>query len=139
MLFASVLIMVFVGCACNRQNSMEEALDNYVAETEADISDFRAILFLPLEGCGSCIQHGIEFYKENADNTEILFVFCTYKPYGYDFLKDNNRGNVIIDKKNIAIKNQILTTAPVLYKHNGERFVCLGTATGDFDFNVIYH
>lgn len=133
-----LLASVMFGCTNNGgQSDREKALNKFVEEFQADVSDFDAILFIPLEGCGSCIEHGVGFYMENKDNPSILFVFCTYKPYSYDYLQDINSSNVIIDKANMAIRHRILSTGPVVYvKENGE-FKCLGNALSDFDFSVL--
>lgn len=129
--------LMLIGTSCNKQPDSEKALHTFATEVEADISDYGAILFIPLEGCGSCIQRSTEFYQNNGDNTNILFVFCTYKPYAYEFLKNNNRSNVIIDKKNVAIRNKILSTAPVAYIKESSYFKYLGVTTGDFDFTSL--
>ena len=129
--------LLLIGTSCNKQPNLEKALQNFATESEADISDYGAILFIPLEGCGSCIQRSTEFYHNNGDNTNILFIFCTYKPYAYDFLKSNNRSNVIIDKNNVAIRNKILSTAPTAYKCNNNIYRYLGVVTIDFDFNQL--
>lgn len=128
---------MLLGISCNKQPDLEKSLRTFATEIDADISDYGAILFIPLEGCGSCIQRGSEFYQKNGDNINILFVFCTYKPYAYDFLKNNNRSNVIIDNKNVAIRNKILSTAPVAYVRESSHFKYIGVATGDFDFSVL--
>lgn len=133
-ILSSFLLMI---TSCNRQPDLERVLQSFASEAEADISDYGAILFIPLEGCGSCIQRGTEFYQNNGDNTNILFVFCTYKPYAYDFLKNNNRSNVIIDNKNVAIRDKILSTAPVAYIKESSHFKYLGVTTGDFDYTTL--
>ena len=136
-ILSSFLLMI---TSCNRQPDLERVLQSFASEAEADISDYGAILFIPLEDCGSCIQRGTEFYQNNGDNTNILFVFCTYKPkpYAYDFLKNNNRGNVVIDKNDVAIQNKILSTAPIVYKRNNNKYKHLGVITADFDFNQLF-
>ncbi len=130
--------LLLIGISCNKQPDLEKALQTFAIEAEADISDYEVILFIPLEGCGSCIEHSTEFYQNNCDNTNILFVFCTYKPYAYDFLKNNNRGNVVIDKNDVAIQNKILSTAPIVYKRNNNKYKHLGVITADFDFNQLF-
>lgn len=130
---------VMFGCTNNGgQPNMEKALNKFVEELQADVSDFDAILFIPLEGCGSCIEHGVGFFKEYKDIPSILFVFCTYKPYSYDYLKNVDSPNVIVDKSNMAIKHHILSTVPVVYKKENGVFKCLGTAVGKFDFSVLF-
>lgn len=134
-----LLVLMIMGCIEKRQElNREQALNVFVKELDIDISDYKSILFIPLEGCGSCIEHRVEFYKEYSDDIDILYVFCTYKPYNYDYLKNIDRSNVIVDSKNIAIKHQILSTAPVVYKKVDDRYKCIGTAMGDFDFTVMF-
>lgn len=116
----------------------EEALAVFIREADIDISDYESILFIPMEGCDPCIRSGIDFYEKNADNTNILFIFSTYKPYAYSLLKNNDNFNVIVDKKSLAIKNQLLETAPVAYKKYGEEFKYLGVANSEFNFSTLF-
>ena len=134
-----LIILAGIICACSgkQSNAEVESLNQFVAELEIDISDYKSILFIPLEGCGSCIENGVDFYKNHCENDEVLFVFCTYQPHAYDYLRNNERANVVIDKRNIAIKHRVLSTAPVAYKRENSEFHFLGTATRRFDLSVL--
>jgi len=137
-----MLFLATIICSCNKKNGeadeMVEALEMFTKETDIDISDYNSILFIPLEGCGSCIEKGVGFFREYCDDDRILYVMCTHKPFAYEYLKNNDKPNVIVDKRGIAIKNKILSTAPVVYKKDNDKFKCLGTATSSFDYNLLF-
>lgn len=138
--FALAIFISSCSLLVDDKDNKEKALNKFTNEAEIDIDDYKAIIFTPLEGCGSCIQKSIDFYQNNSQNTDFFFIFCTYKPYAYDFLKNNENYNIFIDKKNIAIKNYILSTAPVVYKKDIENnFKYLGVADSKFNFSVLYN
>lgn len=110
-----LLNIFIIGCKKETNSLNEDAIDKFVMDMDVDISDYNSILFIPLEGCGSCIEKGVEFYKNYCDDSGILYVICTHKPFAYDYLKNIDRPNVIVDQEGLAIKNKILTTAPVVY------------------------
>ncbi len=135
------LLWLFCGCAKSRAhlNSELQSLNEFVVEMDIDISDYRSILFIPLEGCGSCIKNAVDFYEKSYYDNNILYIFCTYKPHTYKFLKENEKSNVIIDRNDIAIKHRILSTAPVAYKRNNNlELECLGIASDGFDLNILF-
>lgn len=119
------LFLSLAGCV-KKDDASEDVISLYSHEVALDVSDYKAILFIPLEGCGSCIQNSVEFFKENSDNTDILYVFCTHKPFAYQFLKEYNGYNVHVDRQCVAIKHHILSTAPSLFVREGDSFVSRG-------------
>lgn len=132
------ICLLFIITSCDKQYKMQSALEEFAVQSGVNLNGYNTILFIPLEGCSSCIQRSIEFYQDNYDNHNILFVFCTYKPYAYDFLRTNKLCNVVIDKKNIAIRNKILTTAPTIYIKETNKFKYLGIITNNFNFNKLH-
>jgi len=112
-----------LSCSRDVKKIKTDNISAYTSELKLDIDDFDALLFIPLEGCGICIEGAIDFYKSNKQNTSILYIFCTCKPHNYPFLNDTESVNVFIDKKNAAINYEILTTAPVAYFKKDDAFI----------------
>lgn len=119
-----ILFLIFLSsCVLNGSTKINNKLQELGNQLEIDISDYKSILIIPLEGCGTCIQDAELFFRNYSSNTEILFIFCTYKPFNYSILNNiKNSSNIIIDSFGFAHNLKLVKTGPVGFVWNANNY-----------------
>ena len=84
-LFNSFLLLLIAGC--DKKSGKEEFLSTLI---KYETSGKQVLLFVPLDGCGTCIQNSSKFINEKLLNTEFLKAY-TYSLYNKKYKQFDSR------------------------------------------------
>jgi len=109
-------ILLFLACNSkenNQFNSISEISKKYQIPENT-----KYYLFIPLSGCGSCIDPAIKFVNENFNLKNIAIIAVTYsiKEFKMRFPAYQNNRNLICDTAQLSLQYNLLQTAPELYE-----------------------
>ena len=114
-----VLVTLFFLSACNITDTNSDkiiSLYNSISPSKL-INGNKAILVIPMVGCGSCADMAIKFIKDNIDSSEKLF--CIISSSGEKRAKIKLKGfthnKVLIDSKSKAILESLVLNFPTIY------------------------
>jgi hypothetical protein len=92
-------------------------LYSYLESFGVDLKNYKVVCFVPVDGCGSCIDPSIN-YSKNASN-DFLLVLSSYHTKSIDFIietKKLNKSKIVCDSKNLAEINQLVSfPSPFFY------------------------
>ena len=119
-LAGSLLLLVFLA-GCKRYTEQESVL---LKLFENEPSGKRIMLFVPLDGCGTCIQNSATFINERLVGKENLnvYVYSLYKKKYLQFSKEVNENNrFIIDPEGKTLTALHVEQKPrVIFVEDGE-------------------
>ncbi len=111
---ASILILLLgislVYFSCKKDLS---PIEQFALAYNLDLTDYSLVIFIPQNGCGSCIAEGKKYVENLIDQPEILCVYVSR--YAGDMDVYLNNPNFILDKQLTALNLQLLTTGAVVY------------------------
>jgi hypothetical protein len=130
-LILPVLITVF---ACNSKDDRSKNLSDYLNFHNLNIKNYNVICFVPVDGCGSCIDPTLNYTKDADKSFLLILTSIGKKSISYTIeraqLKDVP---LILDSTNLAVKNELTTDfAPCYY------FIKNGTLVKKVDLNLLH-
>ncbi|MCR5276059.1 MAG: hypothetical protein K6D54_00090 [Bacteroidales bacterium] len=102
----SLLLLAFSGCS-NRFDQL--LLEKINTSLRSELSGYNAVVWIPGIGCSGCITSAEQYYKDNREDTTLLFVFTQ-----------------VVSKKNLIIRLQeddIETRSNVLFDNDNCLFI----------------
>lgn len=120
----SLLLGIVVLCLAACTNDAEKNNLN-AALTDLNLGDDqRLVLVLEQSGCSTCLYKADEFFLENRDNENILYVFTGYSSMKRLKLKydiTGNEPNIIIDHDAHFYRNSVQLDYPsIIYLNQGK-------------------
>lgn len=132
-------IILSLSSSCNLKSfDKGKILRTILTESKKEIRDYKAIVIIPLEGCGTCYDISVSFMTKNINNQEICFIISHYSPV-YGSIKsiiDMNNGNVIDNYNSDLIQSKLVGTTPVVYFVNEGELIEERALTKQIDYTV---
>jgi hypothetical protein len=108
--------MLLIFARCENDNEFKK-LENYLSTNSKNINNYKVICFVPIDGCGSCIEPSINYAK--VANEKLLLVLTSIYKKSINLSIENyniTRKDLITDVKNKASMNGFVTNiAPCYY------------------------
>lgn len=120
------IFLLFVLFSCNttiKNDSLDTFFNEYYLES---YRSYKAIIFIPFDGCSKCIKQGVEFVSDNLQNKDICFVLSHYSQKKITMELDEynlKKSNIIVDTALIAYKTGLIESEPVIYYINSEKVI----------------
>jgi len=96
--------------------SLQKALENF--QKDKLTTETTHVLIVPLQGCGGCTSQLLANYRTMVTD-KWLVVFCASDPVvarGMLHKYEIQMKSVLVDTKNVMVRNGLVDNAPVVYK-----------------------
>jgi hypothetical protein len=81
---------------------------------EVPLKDYDQLVFVPNDGCGSCILEGKAYITTHINNPRILHIYVSR--FHSDLSPFKEKSNFLLDKQLKALDFGIVTTGAMLYE-----------------------
>ncbi|SFA87891.1 hypothetical protein [Algoriphagus aquimarinus] len=78
------------------------------------LEDYNQLVFVPNDGCGSCIREGKAYITTHIDDPEILHIYVSR--FHSDLSSFRDKPNFLLDKQMKALDFGIVTTGAMIYE-----------------------
>jgi len=82
------------------------------------LTDYEQLVFVPNDGCGSCIREGKNYINENIDNPKILCIYVSR--FHGELAPHKDRPNFLLDRQMKAMDFGVVSTGAVIYQVDGD-------------------
>lgn len=136
----SLITVVFFGCGTSRINDSDQVGGSVVLEVDfraflqengLDAKDYSSILVIPSVGCGGCITQGEQYFFENADAMDKLFIFTMIQDLKLfkqsHIWAYSSQGNVLIDEGNMMRRIGFYAEMPCFVEYTGDAKLNIST------------
>ena len=110
-IFLSLFLLLLSSCNTQNQeiNQFTSSLSEFLPDFTLDKIDY--VIIIPNQGCGGCITGAEEFYKENKERSNLIFIFTNIISQ-----------KILNQKVNISQNNTFLDTSNAILKayHKGK-------------------
>jgi hypothetical protein len=125
------ILILIIGCRNN--DKVTQNLTYYLKLNALNINNYNVICFVPVDGCGSCIDPTLNYAKDADKSFLLILTSIGKKSISYTIeraqLKDVP---LILDSTNLAVKNGLTTDlAPCYY------FIKKGALVKKVDLNLL--
>ncbi len=119
------LLIFVVSCAAEADKTVavsteQEQLDKFCKKFATDINN-KIVLFVPMDGCGSCVESAAGFVKKTHENKAFTFCLSSFFRKTIETKFDSTllaQTNVIQDIGSYSINLNLMFNAPVAYVMN---------------------
>lgn len=114
-----LLLILFFSCDAANDNYYS-MISGVIKENQAtmDLTKYEAVIFIPVEGCGSCILQSVSFLKSNSSNGKYCFIINANSSKESNIVigeENMNLENVMLDSEYSSIRKGLVGLKPVVY------------------------
>ena len=92
----------------------EESIVKFAEFYDVPLEDYSQFVFVPNDGCGSCIREGKAYITTHIDNPEILHIYVSR--FHSDLSSFKDKTNFFLDKQMKALDFGIVSTGAMIYE-----------------------
>jgi hypothetical protein len=128
-----ILILLVLGFACKSKDDGTKNLSDYLSLYHLKIDNNKVICFVPVDGCGSCIDPTLNHVKEAKESFLMILTSIRKKSIHYTIERMGLENTFLIkDSSNQAVKRGLTTDlAPTYY------FIKNGSIVKKVDLNLL--
>nr|WP_091692172.1 hypothetical protein [Algoriphagus locisalis] len=105
------LISLLIACTSTQR---EESILKFAEFYDLSLEDYNQLIFVPNDGCGSCIREGKAYITAHIDDPKILHIYVSRFHSDLSQLKD--KPNFLLDKQMKALDFGIVSTGTMIYE-----------------------
>lgn len=111
-----VIVLLFTGC--NKEKSTNDRILEIVKDSLKVEKPFNKLIILQEHGCSTCNKKLAEYITQQKQNDSILIILSLQNISGY--IDADAMGDVIIDRKKLFYKTNVLNHSAVVFMKNNE-------------------
>ncbi|WP_100630332.1 hypothetical protein [Algoriphagus formosus] len=105
------LISLLIACTNTKR---EESVLKFAQFYDLNLEEYKQLVFVPNDGCGSCIREGKAYITDHINNPKILHVYVSR--FHSDLSEFKNQPNFLLDRQMKALDFGIVSTGAVIYQ-----------------------
>ncbi len=126
--FVIFLILAFlIIFSCNKSNEPIDRINQFEEYNDLVNEVNRIYLFMPLDGCGSCIEETLRFISDNNFSEKLFLVISDYRVKYARAMIDSelhSNYNILVDSVGLSLQLNLMWSSPVVYFVDKGNYLC---------------